>query len=265
MRGWHAAGGTGYRLLVRRIALAGILIAVLAGCGGQAETVTVEGSTPSATAASSTTSPPRPAVGPVTARVEKSVLPVSCSNPNLGSDFAGTGFRVRTGVVTASHVLVACPPAATIGLGDGTGTVSTNDTTHDLALLRYQSPDPLRNSRDPNPKPLQPESRPAYLGEPLALLGIPALGPALGDPFTLQVTVVQGTVVATNHPQVLTSDDGRRERLTDAILVACLGVSSGESGGPAVDRAGKVVGVIEGGSGTGITTLTPVTDLTSLH
>jgi S1-C subfamily serine protease len=161
--------------------------------------------------------------------------------------------------------LVACPPATTIGLGDGTGTVSTNDTTHDLALLRYQSPDPLRNSRNPNPKPLQPESRPAYVGESLALVGIPALGPALGDPFTHQVTVVQGTVVATNHLQVLTLAGGGRETLPNAILVACLGVASGESGGPAVDRAGKVVGVIEGGSGSGITTLTPVTDLTSLH
>ena len=55
-----------------------------------------------------------------------------------------------------------------------------------------------------------------------------------------------------------------RETLTDAIQVACPGVSPGESGGPAVDSAGKVVGVIEG-SGSGIATLTPVTDLTSPH
>ena len=135
-----------------------------------------------ATAASYTGSAARPLVGPVTARVEKSVLPVSYSNPNLGSDFMGTGFRVRTGVVMASHALVACPPATTIGLGDGTGTVSTNDTIHDLALLRYQSPDPLRNSRNPNPKPLQQESRPAYVGESLALVGIPALGPRSATP-----------------------------------------------------------------------------------
>jgi hypothetical protein len=33
---------------------------------------------------------------------------------------------------------------------------------------------------------------------------------------------------------------------------------------PAIDAAGKVVGVIEG-SGPDIATLTPVTDLTSLH
>ncbi len=166
-------------------------------------------------------------------------------------------------MVTASHVLAACRPATTIGLGDGTGTVSTKDPTHDLALVSYQSPEFPENSRNPDPKPLQLESRPAYVGEPLALLGIPAV-PLLGNPFTPQVTVLRGTVVATHRTGVLTSAEGARETLTDVIEVACPGVSPGESGGPAVDLAGKVVGVIEG-SGSGIATLTPVTDLRSPH
>jgi len=142
------------------------------------------------------------------------------------------------------------------------GSVSTNHPTHDVALVTYFWQDP-QDTRDPL-KPLQPQSRPAYVGEPLALLGISALGPALGDLFTLPVTVVQGTVVATNHPQQLTSAGGVRETLTDAIEVACSGVAHGDSGGPAIDAAGNVVGVILG-SGPGIATLTPVTDLTSLH
>lgn len=200
----------------------------------------------------------------VIARVEESVLPISCLNADVGSGLVGTGFRVRTGVVTASHVLASCPPATPFRLGAGTGAVFTKDPTHDLALVTYLRPEFVANNRDPDPKPLQLESRPAHVGEPLALLGIPA-HPLFGSPFTLQVTVAQGTVVATNHPQVLTSADGSRETLTDAIEVACLGVSWGESGGAAVDRAGKVVGVIEGGTGSGTTTLTPVTDLTSLH
>lgn len=191
------------------------------------------------------------------------MLPVSCSSTEAEPGFVGTGFRVRTGVVTASHVLAACPRATTIGLGDGTGTVSTNDPTHDLALVRYESPEIPQNSRNPDPKPLQLESRPASVGEPLALLGIPAV-PLLGNPFTPEITVVHGTVVATNRTRVLTSAEGARETLTDAIEVACPGVSPGDSGGPAVDPAGKVVGVIEGSS-SGIATLTPVTDLTSPH
>jgi hypothetical protein len=47
---------------------------------------------------------------------------------------------------------------------------------------------------------------PAYVGERLALLGVPGLL-LVGNPFTHEVTVLQGTVVATNHPQVLTSAD----------------------------------------------------------
>jgi S1-C subfamily serine protease len=242
---------------VRRIALVGVLIAAVAGCGGQARTITDIGSAPAATAAPSATGAASPLPRPVTSRVEKSVLPVSCFGLNTGPVFVGTGFRVRTGVVTAAHVLAACPPATTIGQGGGNETVLTSDPTHDLALVTYHSwfhaPD----------SPLQLESRPAYVGEPLALLGIPAL-PLLGDPFTPQVTVVRGTVVATNHPQVLTRAEGASETLPDAIQVACLGVAPGESGGPAVDSAGKVVGVVEG-TGSGLATLTPVTDLTSPH
>jgi S1-C subfamily serine protease len=141
------------------------------------------------------------------------------------------------------------------------GTVSTNHPTHDLALVRYQSQEVPENGRNPCPKPVQLDSRPAHVGEPLALLGIPAV-PLLRNPFTPQITVVHGTVVATNRTRVLTTADGARERLTDVILVACPGVSPGESGGPAVELAGKVVGVIEG-RGSGIATLTPVRDLTS--
>lgn len=66
-----------------------------------------------------------------------------------------------------------------------------------------------------------------------------------------------------DEPHSRVDDSGwTRERLTDVILVACPGVSPGESGGPAVDLAGKVVGVIEG-SGSGIATLTAVRHLTS--
>ena len=200
-----------------------------------------------------------------------------------GGVFAkGRDPRVSNGVVTASHVVAACPPATalaptrvgamcsgrarrTISFGYGLwGTVSIDDPTHDLALVDYQSEVYPEPNTDPNPTPLRPESRPAYVGEPLALLGIPAL-PLLGNPFKRQVTVVQGSIVATNHTQVLTSATGDHETLRDAIEVAVPRVVPGQSGGPAIDSAGKVVGVIEGSAASGIATLTPVTDLTSLH
>jgi len=97
------------------------------------------------------------------------------------------------------------------------------------------------------------------------LLGVPAF-PLLGNPFKRPVTVAFGHVVATNRTQVLTSAKGHgaRETLRDAILVAVPGVMKGESGGPAINSAGKVVGVIVG-SASGIATLTPATAVTSLH
>lgn len=222
--------------------------------------MTVVDSGPGTTAAPSLTTTASPAGWPVTTKVKPAVTPVFCSGPNAKS-FAGTGFRVSDGVVTASHVVAACPREATISLGFGTGGIVSTDPNHDLALLTYtEYPNP---GTDPDPTPLRLETKPAYVGQRLALLGVPEL-PLLGNPFEREATVVTGEVVATNHTQVLTSVDGPPETLRDAILVAVPGIAQGESGGPAVNSAGKVVGVIEG-SAPGIATLTPVTYITLLR
>jgi S1-C subfamily serine protease len=255
---------TGYWRCGRRVVLGAALAALLAGCGDQAKTVTVDASAPALTAAPSTTAAVNPVRWPVTARVRRSVLPVFCSDPvTAAKDFVGTGFRVSDGVVTASHVAAGCPSGTTFSFGSGDGGTVATDPTHDLALLSYA--EYWNPGTDPKPTPLRLETRPAYVGEPLALFGIPAF-PLLGNPFKRQVTVVIGRVVATNRTQVLTAAEGQGagETLRGAILVAVPGVVKGESGGPAVDSAGKVVGVIEG-SAPGIATLTPATALTSLH
>ena len=247
----------------RRVAVGGVLAALLAGCAGQTKAVTGDPSAPSLTPAPSTTTAVDPVRWPVTARVKRSVLPVSCSAPDTANEFVGSGFRVSDGVVTASHVVADCPPRTTFSLGSGSGGAVSTDATHDLALLGYEKY--WNPGTDANPTPLRLESRPAYVGEPLALLGIPASS-SLGNSFKRPVTVAIGHVVATNRTQVLSSAQGKGagETLRDAILVAVPGVAPGESGGPAVNSAGKVVGVIVG-SGPGIATLTPVTDLGALH
>jgi S1-C subfamily serine protease len=233
--------GTGYRRSGRTVALGAAVAAFLAGCGGESETVTGDPSASSSVAAPATEGEDSPAWGPVTASVMQSVLPVFCSDANAADGFVGTAFRVSNGAVTASHVVAACRPGTTISIGGGTGTgtVSTNDRTHDLALVKYQRPwDPMQNT-DPDPTPLRLESRAAHVGEPLALLGIPEF-PLLGNPFKRQVTVVTGHVLATNRTQVLRSDTETPETLKDAIEVVVPGVAPGESGGPAIDLAGRL-------------------------
>lgn len=198
----------------------------------------------------------------VTARVKKSVRSVYCDSPNALADFTGTGFFVPSGFVTASHVVAACPAGASILLGldndpdpSYSGPVSIDDRTHDLALVAQQA-------LDSRWRPLRLESAPAYVGERLALIGVPALSGFSG--FQSRLEVVPGTVVATKRTVQLTSSAGGPQTLTHAIEVTATGVLPGDSGGPAIDAAGNVVGVIEGG-GPGIATLTPATDLMSLH
>jgi S1-C subfamily serine protease len=198
----------------------------------------------------------------VIARVKKSVRSVYCDRPNVLADFTGTGFFIASGFVTASHVVAACPAGARLLLGldhdldpDYSGTVSIDDRTHDLALM-------ARQALDSRGRPLRLESAPAYVGEPLALIGVPGLSGF--SSFQSRLEVVPGKVVATNRTVQLTLSAGGRETLTDAIQVAAEGVVAGESGGPAIDAAGNVVGVIEG-SGPGIATLSPAMDLLSLH
>ena len=266
-RGAAALGleaGTCHRPYARSVTLGGVLAAMLAGCGGETKAVTGDPPAPAPIAGAATTTAASPMAGPVTAKVRRSVVPVFCSGPDTPDDFVGTGFRMRNGVVTASHVVAACPSGTTISFGNGNwGAVSTDDPRHDLALVTYQSPDNPAPNTDSDPKPLRPASRPAYVGEPLVLLGIPARS-VIGNPFMHQVAATMGNVVATNHAQVLTSAEGAREMLRGAIEVAVPGVVPGQSGGPAIDSAGKVVGVIEGSS-PGIATLIPVADITSLH
>jgi S1-C subfamily serine protease len=48
-----------------------------------------------------------------------------------------------------------------------------------------------------------------------------------------------------NQPQTLGSPQGLHETLSDTIEVAAAGVVPGQSGGPAIDSAGNVVGVID--------------------
>jgi S1-C subfamily serine protease len=238
----------------------GVLAALVVACGGRATTRTVTVTSPSARAVAA-----RPITTPRTVTrvsgstiigAEKSVLPENCKDQisaNGGIIFGGTGFVTSAGVITASHPVANCAAGAIISFGEPSGTVKVNDTTHDLSLVSFQS-------TEPRPPALQLESATPYVGESVALIGVPGTAGAV-DEGTFRVA--RGRVIAIDQTTRLTSAEGLRETLSDAVLVSVSRVVPGESGGPAIDSAGKVVGVIEGYA-NGVAILTPVSDVSGL-
>ncbi len=144
--------------------------------------------------------------------------------------------------ITASHVVSACGTGSPVTVTGPAGvSLLQNDVTHDLAVLS------ISGELEP---PLAIESALPHVGEQIALLGDAHQEPE----------VTQGTITAVNLPQTL-EGEGSTETLSDSIQVQTSSIA-GESGGPAIDAAGQVVGVIEGGSQTGsYAVLTPISDL----
>jgi serine protease Do len=185
---------------------------------------------------------------------ESSVVGVRCINAanetdNMLLSANGTGFLTRQGTVTAAHVIVTCASAGpgSVSAGPYIVSVDRDDPSHDLALL-----EPVVAGA---PLALQ-DALPA-LNSPVELLGSPndSSGPA--------VEPIAATVNATHATVTLSSEDGASETLTDAIVVLASGAIPGDSGGPAIDAAGQVIGVVEGG-GDGRVYLTPAADLASV-
>jgi S1-C subfamily serine protease len=238
--------------------------ALSAGCGRQSgtATVTVIRTVSSIKAGPSTRGPAAPVSASVIARAEYSVVDAACTTTGqsgVQTSELGTAFAIVPGnasvFITASHVAAMCV-GGSMGANDATVAITRDDVTHDLAVLQETDGGP-----PVVPRALGLNEGGVRVGEPLALIGYSGQTGAVGKVGRLLVAV-RGTVVATNQPQTLTSPQGLRETLSDTIEVAADGVSPGESGGPAIDAAGKVVGVIEG-AGSGVVSLTPAADLTS--
>ena len=140
----------------------------------------------------------------------------------------GTGFAIAPNrIVTAAHVAAG---AVSIGVqGEGvitTARVVDYDKDADVALLQ---------SRDPLPKSLTVANKHAPLGSALALLGFPD---AVTD---LRVTqgIVSGVDASVDYgPPTNTS-------LTH-VLATDAAINGGNSGGPALDHAGQVIGLVTG-------------------
>jgi S1-C subfamily serine protease len=169
---------------------------------------------------------------PLAAKILKSVFTVQTED-GLGAGFAGWVEDGQMYVVTAAHVVSEVGEQVTLERNNGSwgaGVVGM-DKTHDLAVLRVSghpvSAAPLWQ------KPLRNRPRP---GDELLLVG---------SPFGLGGTVTSGVVSAV-RPKLIQTDAA---------------ANPGNSGGPAVDRDGHVVGVLVAVGGENLNFAVPIRQL----
>jgi S1-C subfamily serine protease len=173
-------------------------------------------------------------VAPLAARVLKSVFTVE-TEFGLGTGFAAWSESGATFLITAHHVVEGNPSSSVTIVrkgGSWAGTIEALDPKNDLALIRI------------NGKP----AGAAPLWQTVGASGRPKAGDELiliGSPFGLQGTVTTGVV----------SRVSAKEIQTDAAA------NPGNSGGPAVDRKGRVVGVLVAGGGENINFAVPISRL----
>ena len=169
---------------------------------------------------------------PLAAKVLKSVFTIETSD-GFGAGFAGWVESGQLYIVTAAHVVSEVGEQVTLERNNGSwgGEVAGLDKARDLAVLRVSGRPvgaaPLWQKPSPNrPRP----------GDELLLVG---------SPFGLGGTVTSGVVSAV-RPKLIQTDAA---------------ANPGNSGGPAVDRHGRVVGVLVSGGGENLNFAVPIRQL----
>jgi S1-C subfamily serine protease len=171
-------------------------------------------------------------VAPLAARILRSVFRVQTSSGWFGTGWAAWATDGQTYLITANHV-VEHQSGGNVTLERGTGSwageVVKSDPNNDLALIRI----------DGHPRGAAP------LWQSSAARATPRPGDLLllaGSPYGLDGTVTTGIVSRVTH----------RTIQTDAAA------NPGNSGGPAVDRQGHVVGVLLAGGGENLNFAVPI-------
>ncbi len=165
------------------------------------------------------------------AGVAEKVLPsvVTVRVAGLGGTSEGSGFVVSAEghIITNDHVVSGGPGKATVIFNDGSSapaTVVGQDPESDLAVIKVA----------------RSGLRPVEFGDSDALaVGDPVL--AIGSPLSLANTVTAGIVSALDRT-MQASEPGGPTRYYAAIQTDAA-VNHGNSGGPLVDGAGRVIGV----------------------
>jgi S1-C subfamily serine protease len=143
-------------------------------------------------------------------------------------DGEGTGVVVSANgqILTALHV-VAGADSISLRFADGTrstGTISSTDTQKDIAVLLPDTP---------------VAAPPAVLGNPAALhVGSDAF--VVGNPFGLYESLSAGVVSAIDR----SFRDPEANIVRTGLIQVDAAVNPGNSGGPLLDRDGRVVGIV---------------------
>lgn len=225
----------------------GVLVVALAGCGGSrvaepapaevTRTVTAsppgssaQASEPADTAPSSSevteTSSPRAGWEQIVEQVRSGVVRLEVATCDSRRGW-GTGFVVgENEIMTAAHV--ALEAAAVSVQGDG------YVTTAELVALDRSADVALLHTAEPVGPPLTLSTQTPTLGSPLALLGFPE---AVTD-LRVSVGIVSGLEGVATYPDI-------GIELQD-LIVTDAAVNAGNSGGPVLNRAGEVVGLVTG-------------------
>src|SRR5215210_1568344 len=162
-------------------------------------------------------------VTPIAARALKSVFTIHAGN-SLGTAFVAWRGPDGTYLITAAHVVAGYDEPVVLARksGEWEGEIVRRDRKNDLALVRVEGrPDgaaPLWQ------KPLRAKPK---TGEQLLLVG---------SPYGLGGTVTTGIV----------------SRVTRRMIQTDAAANPGNSGGPAVNRHGRVVGILLAGGGENI-------------
>ncbi|MGB2952439.1 MAG: S1C family serine protease [Gaiellaceae bacterium] len=163
-------------------------------------------------------------IAPLAARVLRSVFTVEVDG-RLGSGFVAWRDGDSTYLLTANHVVEGTVIGGVTVTRKGkswAAEISAQDPKNDLALIRM-------NGKPAGAAPLwqRPSRRAPQVGDQLLLVG---------SPFGLAGTVTTGVV----------------SRVTKSLVQTDAAANPGNSGGPAIDRQGQVVGVLVAGGGENI-------------
>ena len=169
-------------------------------------------------------------IAPLARRVLRSVFTVE-TDTSLGTGFVAWREAGASYLVTAAHVVdEASGSFVTVSRkgGSWSGEIVRVDRSNDLAVVRI-------SGRPSGAAPLWqvPRRSPPHVGEQLLLVG---------SPFGLEGTVTTGVV----------------SRVTRNAIQTDAAANPGNSGGPALDERGRIVGVLVAGGGQNVNFAVPI-------